>query len=622
MISLKIYKYILLILIFLILLIGAYVILRSKLVKQIKIVIFWYIVILVLNLLNIYGIISFYEKNKNRKGPKGFKGIVGPRGLKGESILCESCGLSGQDNNHYGDRDDIEDENLLPGKCIYPFLFNYKYQNGPVTLRDNETYFKSKFPKLYQKIKDKNNLEIEICATKVNSSFEPTRIAFYKPNLGAELKSQKSLSDRRQQFILQNMGIVEIRAVYGDTYREAKEQHEKHFANYTFYDQDINEGTDGKFIYLVYLKSAKTRGITGLSIEEVKNSSETFVTDFIDNQPMNINKDSMKPDGTSADALYIKKEYGFSGFIKNIKIIKGNDPNKTKIEEEWEKIDDLNKGAHDSDTSKQLLLYIQTKIDTSNNIDTAFVYRDNILYFFKGNHFHKLSEFKKESLYSTEKKPLNQKWGQMPSMSIKNDEITDNCNSFNSKGTECNSFGNCFYDSVSKKCEFRKVYDAVFTNQNNETFLFKSQYVYKLDDKLMKIASGYPKLISDVFEGIPSNIDAVFVWGKDKKTYFFKGPLYYRLNSKNNKIDRGYPKKTKNRWPNMPSIVNAIFTLSKPVYGTNESEEDTSNYQIKQNIDEKNPTYIISSNKVYYINKTDEVKDTDKTINYFFKTNE
>ena len=125
--SVKIYKYLLIVLIVLILLAGAIALTKKSLNKPIKFIALWYIVILELNLINIYSVLSFYERNKNRKGPKGFKGMKGPRGFKGDSFLCESCGLAGQSRDYYGRSFGINHENIKPGKCVFPFISNYTY---------------------------------------------------------------------------------------------------------------------------------------------------------------------------------------------------------------------------------------------------------------------------------------------------------------------------------------------------------------------------------------------------------------------------------------------------------------------------------------------------------------
>ena len=41
----------------------------------------------------------------------------------------------------------------------------------------------------------------------------------------------------------------------------------------------------------------------------------------------------------------------------------------------------------------------------------------------------------------------------------------------------------------------------------------------------MKIENGFPKLITQIFQGAPNSIDAVFVWAKDFHTYIFKGEI-------------------------------------------------------------------------------------------------
>jgi hypothetical protein len=35
--------------------------------------------------------------------------------------------------------------------------------------------------------------------------------------------------------------------------------------------------------------------------------------------------------------------------------------------------------------------------------------------------------------------------------------------------------------------------------------------------------SGYPRNIADGFPGVPDNLDAAFVWGKNNNVYFIKG---------------------------------------------------------------------------------------------------
>ena len=119
----------------------------------------------------------------------------------------------------------------------------------------------------------------------------------------------------------------------------------------------------------------------------------------------------------------------------------------------------------------------------------------------------------------------------------------------------------------------------------------------------MKVESGFPKNIGDVFKGVPDNIDAVFTWKKDGSTYFFKGPLYYKFNDKTQKIESGYPKKTKDRWPGIPTVIDAIFTLNTSL----------------DNKDDNFPTYIISGGYSYYIDSVTDKVINKKTIDERFK---
>ena len=58
----------------------------------------------------------------------------------------------------------------------------------------------------------------------------------------------------------------------------------------------------------------------------------------------------------------------------------------------------------------------------------------------------------------------------------------------------------------------------------------------------MKMTEDSPHNISDIFKGVPNNINAAFTWAKDNQTYFFKGPFYYKYNDKAKKVENGYQK--------------------------------------------------------------------------------
>ena len=88
--------------------------------------------------------------------------------------------------------------------------------------------------------------------------------------------------------------------------------------------------------------------------------------------------------------------------------------------------------------------------------------------------------------------------------------------------------------------------------RNGKMYFFKGSQYWKFDDKLKTtgqpgVSSGYPKLISDVWIGVPDNIDGAFTW-TNNRTYFFKGNTYYRFDDRMIKVFSGYPYPTGKAW--------------------------------------------------------------------------
>lgn len=121
--------------------------------------------------------------------------------------------------------------------------------------------------------------------------------------------------------------------------------------------------------------------------------------------------------------------------------------------------------------------------------------------------------------------------------------------------------------------------DAMFVWQRNRrTYVFKGSKYWRYSKGAKKFDSGYPRNIKQAWdENFPSDISAAVSWLNDK-SYIFKGDLYWRLKKDTTKIDVGYPKRIAEQWMKCNSNVAGLsvgsaneqpwFELSTPLQTT------------------------------------------------------
>jgi hypothetical protein len=95
---------------------------------------------------------------------------------------------------------------------------------------------------------------------------------------------------------------------------------------------------------------------------------------------------------------------------------------------------------------------------------------------------------------------------------------------------------------------------------DNTTYAFVSREYWKLTSA--GLAPGYPRDISDDWDGLPDRIDASFTI--KGRTYFFKGSEYW-LFKEFGKLERKYPRQISRTFKNVPEDLDAILLLkTKP----------------------------------------------------------
>ncbi|KAM4588747.1 matrix metalloproteinase-19 [Odontesthes bonariensis] len=87
---------------------------------------------------------------------------------------------------------------------------------------------------------------------------------------------------------------------------------------------------------------------------------------------------------------------------------------------------------------------------------------------------------------------------------------------------------------------------ALYLQKNKKLVFIKGSEHWQFDELKYNDLTFYPKPLSMLFSGVPSNPDAALTWNNGK-IFVFRGDEYWRVNELL-KVDKGYPQSKKERW--------------------------------------------------------------------------
>lgn len=524
-----------------------YVNTQSKYTDVTNNIISWFFILLGINFINLLITFRFYANRKQRRGKKGEKGIQGLRGLPGENIRCGTiCGEQGKNNcpddekdkegiciisggsiDENGD-DKSSEENIQQGRCIFPFVYNYKNQYEPLKPTSNDW--------------DTNDTSLPsggekygICATSLNENKTPKTWG-YVVNSSArarEMSAANQSSNRNEKLLEKQSGILDIKIVTGDTSSEATCPEA-----YNRIDGDLNQGA-GAYVYMCSKTGVDVEGVVNMEIAKGNQQCKDVFDENVSEEnltklPVNLNKDT-KIGNNSPDDLYLCIEKGNTNFITNIEINENENWNVNDNSHYFKVNGDLNRETG----GFPVFLYASRRQIDLNPIQTAFYLQETELLYF-----------------------------------IKEDEIIDKDKKFDreiyygydpSKNKVAQNIGQVLGNQIPKRSE------AILALDNSRIFVFKGNLVYELiyNQNGSVLSDGYPTQIQNVFPGIPSALDAVYQ-DTNGSIYFFKNEdvyeftLNYRQNNNTKVIGSlapNSPKPIGELYVGAPSYVDAVFSL-------------------------------------------------------------
>ncbi|XP_028265025.1 matrix metalloproteinase-19-like [Parambassis ranga] len=90
--------------------------------------------------------------------------------------------------------------------------------------------------------------------------------------------------------------------------------------------------------------------------------------------------------------------------------------------------------------------------------------------------------------------------------------------------------------------------DSAFYHNKNKKLIFLKGPGYWQWDEIGPIdLRSYPKPVTQLIKGAPSNVNAALTW-TNGHLYLFKGSQYWRVNQQHQAVERGYPLNTSSRW--------------------------------------------------------------------------
>ena len=531
MLSLKLYRYLLIVAILIMfILIG--MTFKKEMYLPLKIGTMWILVLLILNFYNMFSTLNYYDSNKNKQGPKGPKGDRGTRGNRGGSMECSQCGEAGKikkdifATNVNDFNIIVNNDKLKIGKCMFPFVHDNEMIYSPTTK-----------PRVEGEINDaaKNGW----CATSLN--LDKTYKTYGYANMAQQEEErrerEKMRSKKRADYLKSNTGILDLRLIVGN--RSSIECP----SGYTKIDKDLNEASGGKYLYL-----CKKEGLGGVGIKEIRTvglSDNLTCPSGFRRLPYDLNKDS------GGEKMYLCTKKSRSNFVTDIQV--QNDPS---CLENYDRVtDNLNKGSGGNE------VYICSTNDPVSRIiavDTVFLWgKDKKLYFFKGDKYYMYDD-KKEKMAFGYPKNITDFWGEIPANLNAAFTYGFNNKTYFFKGALVWEYNEKLQKIAPGYPKYIKDVwkgipndiDSVFTwGKDGKTYFFKGKFYYKYDDRNKRVERGYPKMIERRWENAPHNINAVFTHN-DGKTYFIRADKFWVVGG-SDAILSGYPRDINSKFPGL-----------------------------------------------------------------------